>query len=286
MVTVAASILRRMREIDTIDQRRVRVFDSSAVVQAIRTIESAPWVTQLAEIGFQFKSIINQLSTALFPLRELAERFGEASSVRDAFCHYNLWLAPSMSEELLGKVVRLYEAGAGAGTVHSMVSRYYAKENWSRLEEVVERCRSNSLFKSRMNLIEQAFLGHRNGFYDLCVTTLLVHLEGIAADYVKKHKLLPEARGKTKKIILAALKDTPFSILNVRTYAGVGALIEYIELSMFADVDFDKEHDRLHGENRLIGHAVRHGRQVAFGSRMNSLLLFLILDVMTCSKIR
>ncbi len=287
--TIADSILSQLRVLDTIDRRLVRVLNSSAVAQTIQTIGSSAWMTQFTEISAQFQTTIDRLSlsinrelfTALLPLKELAERIGEASSVRDAFCHYNLWLAPSMSEELVGKIVRLYEADAGSGTVHSMVSRYYAKENWCRLEEVVERCRNNSLFKSRMKLIEEAFQAHREGLYSLSVTGLLVHLEGIAADYVKKHKLLPEVGGKTRQIILTALHDTPYSLLDVRTYAGVSALIAYLENSMFASVDFDKEHVRLHGENRLRGHAVRHGRQVAFGSRMNSLRLFLIIDVMT-----
>ena len=287
--TIADRILSQSRGLDTINRRLVRDLYSPALVQAMRTITSSAWVTQFAQISAQFQTAINQfslsfnreLATAFLPLKELTERFGKVARVRDAFRHYNLWIAPSMSEELVGKIVRLYEADAGSGTVHSMVSRYYAKENWCRLEEVLERCRNNSLFKSRMKLIEEAFQAHREGLYNLSVTGLLIHLEGIAADYVKKHKLLPKVGGKTRQIILAALNDTPYSLLDVRTYAGVRSLIAYIEDSMFTSVDFDKEHIRLHGENRLMGHAVRHGRQVAFGSRMNSLRLFLIIDVMS-----
>ena len=182
-----------------------------------------------------------------------------------------------MSEELVAKIVSLYESGAGSGTVHSVVSRYYAKCNWQRLEEVLERCRSNSLFERRIKVIEEALRAHREGLYNLTVPGLLIHLEGIAADYVKKHKLLPQIRGQTKEIIVTALEDTPYSLLDVRTYAGVDALIDYVEGSMFAVVDFDKEHVRLHGENKLYGHAVRHGRQIAFGSRMNSSPALLVL---------
>ena len=83
---------------------------------------------------------------------------------------------------------------------------------------------------------------------------------------------------------MTALEDTPYSLLDVKTYAGVGARIEYVENSMFLSVDFDKEHIRLQGEIKLQGHAIRHGRQVAFGSRMNSLRLFLFIDVMTLLK--
>ena len=262
--TITDSIRSQMQVFDTIDRHLARAVASSAGVQAIRAIASSALVAQFAQISAQFQAAINllslsinrELSAALLPLKELAERIGKASSVRDAFRHYNLWLAPSMSEELVGKIVSLYEADAGSGTVHSVVSRYYAKDNWRRLEEVLERCRNNSLFKSRMKLIEEALRAHREGLYNLSVTGLLVHLEGIAADYVKKHKFLPQVGGKTREIILTALNDTPYSLLDIRTYAGVSALIAYVEDSMYASVDFDKEHVRLHGENRLVGHAV------------------------------
>ena len=271
---------------------QARVFDKINRHLAGATALTAPLarLAQInAQIGAQFQvaieplflSINRMLSDSFLPLKVLAGRIGEVSRVRDAFRHYSLWLAPSMSEELVAKIVSLYESGAGSGTVHSVVSRYYAKCNWQRLEEVLERCRKNSLFERRIKVIEEALQAHREGLYNLTVPGLLIHLEGIAADYVKKHKLLPQIGGQTKEIIVTALEDTPYSLLDVRTYAGVGALIEYVESSMFAVVDFDKEHIRLHGENKLYGHAVRHGRQIAFGSRMNSLRLFLFLDVMT-----
>ena len=249
-------------------------------------------LAKFAQISAQFQAAVNGLSPlinriltdAFIPVREISERFGKASRVQDAFLHYSLWIAPSMSEELVAKIVNLYESGASSATVHSVVSRYYAKDDWQRLEEVLERCRNNPLFKSRIKVFEDALRAHREGLYSLSVPGLLIHLEGIAADYVKKHKLLPQVGRKTKEIILTALEDTPYSLLDIRTYAGVGALIEYVEYSMFASVDFDKEHVRLHSENKLQGHAVRHGRQIAVGSRMNSLRLFLFIDVMALLK--
>ncbi len=258
----------------------------------VTVLASPAPLVQFAQVGAQlsaqiqasldplFVSINRVLSDAFLPIRELAERIGEVSRVGEAFRHYNLWLAPSMSEVLVAKIVSLYESGAGSGTVHSVVSRYYAKYNWQQLQEVLERCRSNSLFERRIKVIEEALRAHREGLYNLTVPGLLIHLEGIAADYVRKNKLLPQIRGQTKEIIVTALENTPYSLLDIKTYAGVGALIEYVKDSMFASVDFDKEHVRLHGENKLYGHAVRHGRQIAFGSRMNSLRLFLFLDVM------
>ena len=290
--TITDIILRQSQMFDTLARNSTRVFDSSARVQAIRSSAASALLAQVAQMSDQFQAITNrlylsfnqELSAAFLPLKELAERIGEASSVSDAFRHYNLWLAPSMSEELVDKIVSFYEEDARSGTVHSVVSLYYAKDNWRRLEQVLERCRRNELFKSRMTVIEQALWAHRKGFYGLSVPALLVHLEGIAADYVKKRKLLPQIGGKTREIILTALDNTPYPLRDIRTYAGVRALIAFVEDSMFASVDFDKEHIRLLGENKLLGHAVRHGRQVAVGSRMNSLRLFLFIDVMALLK--
>ncbi len=313
--TLLDSIYRQTRMVDSIMNPAIRrlisgmslTLPNTKIMDAIRTqtqvfdkidrhfakvIASSIPFAQLAQINAQFQAAIDRLSLsvnsvlsdAFLPIKELAAQIGEVSRVGDAFRHYNLWLAPSMSEELVAKIVSLYESGANSGTVHSVVSRYYAKDNWQRLEQVLERCRNNPLFKRRIKVIEEALRAHKEGLYNLSVPGLLIHLEGIAADYVKKHNLLPQVGGQTKEIIVTALEDTPYSLLDLRTYAGVDALIEYVEDSMFAYVDFDKEHVRLHGENKLQGHAVRHGRQVAFGSRMNSLRLFLFVDVMTLLK--
>ncbi len=154
--TIADSIRSQLQVFDAGYRQLARAIDSSAVVQAIQAITSSAWAEQFARMSAQFQAAINRLSfsinhvlsEALLPIRELAERIGEASRVRSAFIHYSLWLAPSMSEELVGKIVRLYEAGASSGTVHSVVSGYYAKDDWRRLEEIFEdagrtRCSRN-----------------------------------------------------------------------------------------------------------------------------------------------
>lgn len=279
--------------LNRINKDLTRALASSPGIQAIRDIASSALMTQIAQMqahwreSFErlYSSFHKELSASLAPLIELARRFGEVSRVRDAFCHYNLWLAPSMSEELVAKIVSLYDAKASSRTVHSVVSRYYAKDDWSRLDEVLQRCVNNPLFGSRIGLIQEALQAHRQAMYALTVTGLLVHVEGIAADYVKRRKLLPQVGRKTKKIILTALSANHSSFLDIRTYAGVSSLITYLENSMYATVDFDAKHDRLQNETRLVGHAIRHGRQASIGTRMNSLRLFLILDVMALLEI-
>jgi hypothetical protein len=245
----------------------------------------APSTQMMAQFQAQFDRVtelVNQSSwAALEPLRQLAERVGQTQAVRDAFVAYGLWLAPSMPQELVQNIVNLHHQGAGSGTVNSVVSRYYAKKNWQLLDRVLDACRYHPNLQRRAEPIRQALQAHRQGLYAVAVPALLLQLEGIAADYVKENKLIPNIGKQTKRIVVAALRNTPCSLVDVRTYAGVSALLFYVERSMYMFVDFNKDHQRLLREKRLIAHAIRHGRQISYGSRMNSLRLFLMIDVLS-----
>lgn len=286
---IAESIIAQSQVPVTLNRVIARQLASSAIDIVSQMFSSTAWVNQFAQINVQFSEHISQITPRiadaalpwLSPVIELVGRVGEASSIRDAFLHYNLWIAPSMSEELIGKVLDSYRRGLNSGTVHNMLVQHYARNDWKTLDEVIERCKRNPLFKGRLQLIDEALGTHRSGWYSSSVSLLLMQLEGIAADYVNKHNLMPQLGGKTKEIILAAVRNTPCSLSDVREYAGINALIGYLQKSMYISMDFDKEYVRLQKEGRLLAHPIRHGRQVKFGTRMNSLRLFLILDVLS-----
>lgn len=251
--------------------------------QMVRAL--APSTQLIESMQAQIRAVTSQIDQSVWrylePLREIAERVGRSEAVRDAFVAYGLWLAPLMSEELVQRIVTLHSRGANSGVVHSLVSRYYAKDNWALLDSVVEGCRGSRYVAQRCEAMSQALKAHRQGLYAVSVPALLVHIEGIAADYVKANKLLPKIGPKTKEIVVAALEGTPCSLFDVREYASVTALLAYIQGSMYMFVDFDKQHRALHHEKRLVAHAIRHGRQISYGSRMNSLRLFLMIDVLS-----
>jgi len=92
---------------------------------------------------------------------------------------------------------------------------------------------------------------------------------------------MPKVGQQTTKIIVTALKDTPCSLLDMVTYAGVTALLHYIENDMYLFVDIDDEYRRLLREKGMVAHAIRHCRQASCYSRMNSLRLFLMIDVLS-----
>jgi hypothetical protein len=284
---VADQVLSRLGpQFSSLNRELIRqvTFPSSEVVQQMLDAfaPSAQMMTQFqtqcAEIATQ---INHSLSRSLEPLRQLAERAGQSQAVCDAFLAYGLWLAPSMPEELVQKVVNLHDQGASSGTVHSVVSRFYAKNDWKLLDRVLDACCDSPLLAPRSDSIGQGLRAHREGLYAVVVPALLLQIEGIAADYVKANNLLPKIGQKTTEIIVAALEETPCSLLDVKTYAGVTALLAYVQNSMYMYVDFDKEYRRLLREKRLVAHAIRHGRQISCGTRMNSLRLFLLIDVLS-----
>lgn len=243
----------------------------------------APSAEAIAEFQRQFRLIAEEVNAWLWPdlepLRQAAARVARVHVVRDAFVQYGLWLTPSMSEEFIQKIVALHGKGASSATANSVVSRYFAKDNWRLLDSVVNRYRNSPALSRRAVVIAQALEAHRQGLYAVTVPALLMQVEGIAADYVKTKNLLPKMGGSTKQIIVAALENC--SVDDVRTQAGVAALLEYIENSMYVFVDFDEEHQRLLRQKRLNAHAIRHGRQMQYGLRMNSLRLFLMVDTLS-----
>lgn len=218
------------------------------------------------------------------PLRELARRVGRVEQVTKAFRSYNLWLAPSMPPDLVQKVVEFHRRKVNAGAVHSMVSRYYARREWRLLGTALQQWEKNAYFSGRMTAMRQAFDAHQRGHYAVSVPTLLLHVEGIAAGYVQSKKLMPKLGGKTKEVIVSALQGTPCSLLDVTTYCAVHGLLECVENDIYVYVDFDKAYRKLQREKKLIGHAIRHGRQPTYDSRMNSLQLFLLVDVLSLLK--
>ena len=288
-MTISESVLSHLGVTPTINREIIRQATFPAVEIVNQAMVSSLQALRLPDVVSEFHAHIGQVlsritseSLASFnPLIDMAERIGKTSAIRDAFVHYNLWIAPSMTEELVGKILDFHQDGLNSGTVHSMLVRHYAADDWKALDEVIESCEENPLFEPRIHLINEALDAHRLGLYNASVSMLLMQVEGIAADYVKKHNLMPQLGGKTREIILTAVKNTPCAVSDVREYAGVSALVGYLEQAMYISMDFDKEHTRLQTEEHLLAHPIRHGRQVKFGTRTNSLRLFLILDVLS-----
>src|SRR5439155_11421546 len=121
----------------------------------------------------------------------------------------------------------------------------------------------------------------RRGHYGVSVPALLLHVEGIAVDYLKSNGSAEKLGGKTREVVCAALQTSVEEIINLGDYMAVTSLLAYIETQMYAKIDFDVHYRSLRREKKIVGHAIRHGRQLSYDSRMNSLKFFLILDVLS-----
>ena len=256
---------------------------SSIIAEALKPLSSELLVVgqlqrQMSEWMQSFYAAYEELFE---PLRALAEGIGEGAKVKEAFEAGRLWIAPSMSGALVARVLKLHEEGAGPGVIASVVSRSYARGGWAPLVGAVERWGRNPLFKRRMPIFRDALEAHREGRFTLTVPTLVVQVEGICGQYVKRERLLPKLTGKTKRVVEAALRNAPCSLVDVERYAALDGVLTFVERHLYVVTDFDAEYDKLVRETSLRAHAIRHGHQERYHTRMNSLRLFLLLDVLS-----
>jgi len=215
------------------------------------------------------------------PLDSLAAQIGEKDKIKQAFESARLWLAPSMSRRLVSRVLELHEEGAGPGVIASVVSRFYARGGWAPLTGAVDRWGRNPLFKRRMRVFRDALEAHRQGRFTLTVPTLVGQVEGICGQYVKRNGLVPRLTGKTKAIVQTALQNAPCNLAEVERYAALDGMLTFVERHFYVVTDFDAEYEKLIRETNLRAHAIRHGHQERYDTRMNSLRLFLLLDVLS-----
>lgn len=215
------------------------------------------------------------------PLNALIERIGEKDKITKAFESARLWVAPSMSGALVTRVLKLHQDGAKPGVIASVVSRFYAHADWTPLARAVDRWEKNPLFERRAPIFRDALEAHRSGWFTLTVPTLVAQVEGICGQYVKERGLLPKLTGNTKGVVQAALRDAPCGLADVQRYAALDGVLTYIERHFYIWIDFDAKYGELLHDTSLKAHAIRHGHQTRYDTRMNSLRLFLLLDVLS-----
>ena len=258
---------------------------SSSTIQAALAITIPVTPEIRADLNEALKSFAIAANRLLKPsLAALLDaRFTEAQRRRviKAFEYATLWLAPSMPDDLVDQVVQMHQQGTKPGPIASVVSRRYAKQDWGLLRTTVNSFVDRSLFIDSKQTILDALEAHCSEKFTLTVPALLLLVEGLCADYVKRKNLLPSIGQQTTRIIVAALESVPCDPSDILEYAAVSGVVEYVQNHLYAYVDFDASYESLRKESRLRAHASRHGRQREAATRMNSLRLFLLLDVMS-----
>ena len=110
---------------------------------------------------------------------------------------------------------------------------------------------------------------------------MMMIIEGTAADFIRTSGHEMKIGGRTRKIVCQALENAPISFADLTDSAAINSLLLYFENHLYRQIDFQKEYTRLRREKSLNGHAIRHGRQLRYDTRMNSLKLILAIDVLS-----
>jgi hypothetical protein len=230
------------------------------------------------------QSVFDSLAPSLDVLREVGRKYGTAHQTAEAFKAAGLWLAPSMPEFLIRSVVEKHRNGQSAATLASLISRYYAQSGWHPLREAVDTWRANPLFRPRMRVVDQALDAHIRGYYALTIPALLQLVEGISCDYLKT--IHPQARlgGRTKHVVESALEEAPIHLFGIELGVAASSLLEFLVGELYLFKDFDQQYRALRSQKRLNRHAIHHGRQYGYDTRMNSLRMFLVLDMLSLLK--
>jgi len=202
-----------------------------------------------------------------------------------AFGESDLWLAPSMSRAFVDKIVRLHSEGKRQ-VIPSVVARYYKKSDCAVLRRAVARWESNPYFLPRMQIIKDALEAHISGKYTLTIPALLPHIEGIASEIVEQYGLRPLepiTEGGAKTYPSTAFGHVPASAFTFSEDVAVDGLLRYLEgtLYLYMGQGFKKLPEFLERKSRINRHAILHGFQTNYASSMNSLRVFLALDVLS-----
>jgi len=255
-------------------------------------------------IDFQFldviKNLVDPYVDVFLTLRENIKKIQE--KLKNISEETGWWITPSLLEyykdfdlKTIFQKINEYN-NVNNDTITDMYIKVYLSNNFKYLKNVVKNWGNNSLFKPWMHIINDALYAHCKQKYNLSIPSLLLVSEGIATDYCKKHKININyiESNANKKIELALSKDyynkyikkynemnfenineliknaTEFSLILYGLFSAINNII-YSNTKKF-------ESNNLSFEFNLNRHAIFHGITKDYGTLINSLKCFMLLD--------
>lgn len=253
---------------------------SSVVSQdAIRSVLDT--LPRIQELNQRLQPLIQRVTWAVNQITWAVERERAIA----AFQENDLWLAPSMPQAFVKKIVGLYSEGKSR-VIPSMVARYYKKNHCAILKRAVARWESNPYFLPRMQIIKDALEAHISGKYTLTIPALLPHIEGIAREIVEQYRLSPLepiTEGGAKTYPTTAFGHVAASAFTFNEDVAISGLLRYLEGTLYVRMGqgFEKLPEFSKRKSRVNRHAILHGLQIDYASSTNSLRVFLALDVLS-----
>lgn len=211
----------------------------------------------------------------------------ERRNISIPFTECGLWITPSMTPNLVKVVIERYEQGKKR-TIPAVVAGFYMQSNWQILSDAVKRWESYEFFTPRMPIFYDALEAHINKKWTLTVPTLIPHIEGIAGEILLANKLV---LSKDAIILTQGQKTYPSSLfgklradkVTPTMDVVISSLLYYLEGTLYEYKDF-KKYPRIRRLKTLNRHAIMHGYQLNYASRLNSLRCFLALDSLSMLK--
>jgi hypothetical protein len=231
----------------------------------------------LSSIYDQNKDLFESLTSGLKYFSKQNSRLQELQFKPLIDC--GLWVTPSMLPSMISTIVEKYDQGKKS-VIPAIIEGFYRRNNYQNLREAVNGWASLRHYSQRMFIFRDAFEAHINGKWTLSIPTLLPHIEGISRRILSdnkwenietKPKLKNGARNQTSRVFQNS--DMEESSLD---YLLTGILVEYLEKTVYSNFNPNQDEvSKIRGINR---HAILHGLQINYATRLNSLRCFLALD--------
>jgi hypothetical protein len=211
-------------------------------------------------IGEQLKTLIGQFRGTLFDPEQLARLTAEdrrlvRTMLRRRWIGLDRWLEPL-------EVTMLLKARSAAA-FDAAVCRCFRSRKHRLLNEVVRSWRAVPYLRKRTRTVRQALRAHKAGFFAASIPTLYPLVDGLAAE------LVPNERGPVRAGPAAKSHHAAAQTLRSET------VVTIITEAFYQRYSFDTAKRAPWSANR---HAVMHGRVVNYGTEVNSLRVFLLLD--------
>jgi len=173
------------------------------------------------------------------------------------------WLG--MERHLTGPQVRsvlLISKRNGEAAAHDALRDYFGKDNWALIREMIEQWSDVPYLNQREHVIRDALAAHRAGQYTLSIPALLPLAEGLSAEIVGS------TAGK-QNVVKAVARQWKAREQQVWTELYSDVVIHVI----YKTYDFAKDPAPYLNRNGIL-----HGRVPDYGTDINSLRVFLLVD--------
>jgi len=193
---------------------------------------------------------------------------------------YKWFITPSITNKFIFEVVRIgRKRGNHRKEMNDLFINYFTSNDYSKLEEIVNNWKKNTIFKPRMKIISDAVTVLKNAdrkynAANLIIPSLIAQIDGIQQDFMKKNGLIPKGR-KWKDKKGKEVKKSDFFIKLTK-----GQDIMEPANDIFLNILFQKAQpgEPLETPFTFNRHKIMHGECTTYGRKDNTIRTFLILD--------